>query len=166
MRANLVASFLHKPKIMFLDEPTIGLDALAKEKVREFLKEINKKEKVTILLTTHDMGDIEELCKRIIFLNKGEILYDGELNKFKRKYILKKNITLTFTEIKNKDKFDKIKNKIEIKKQRQNYLEGEIDIKDSSKTIKELFDCLEITDLEVNEMHLDEIIKEYYKEHR
>lgn len=164
MRANLVASFLHKPKIVFLDEPTIGLDALAKEKVREFLKEINEKEKVTILLTTHDMGDIEELCERILFMNKGEILYDGKLEKFKDKYVSKKYISVTYSKILNEKKFETIKTKIIIDKQNKNYFEGELEITESSKIIKELFECLEITDLEVNEMHLDEIIKEYYKD--
>jgi len=164
MRANLVASFLHKPKIVFLDEPTIGLDALAKEKVREFLKEINEKEKVTILLTTHDMGDIEELCERILFMNRGEILYDGKLEKFKDKYVSKKYISVTYSKILNQKCFENIKNEIKIEKENKNYFEGELEIENSSKIIKQLFECLDITDLEVNEMHLDEVIKEYYKD--
>jgi ABC-2 type transport system ATP-binding protein len=164
MRCNLVASFLHKPKIVFLDEPTIGLDALAKDKVRAFLKEINEKEKVTILLTTHDMDDIEELCERLIFINKGEKLYDGKLDQFKDYYLKRKSISVTYNKIKNQNEFDKTITKIKIKNKTNSYFEGDVNINESSKIIETLFSCLNITDLEITEMHLDEIIKEYYKD--
>ncbi|MCX7998076.1 MAG: ATP-binding cassette domain-containing protein [Leptospiraceae bacterium] len=84
MKADLAASLLHSPKILFLDEPTIGLDLLVKEKVREFIKAINEKEKVTIILTTHDIQDIEFLAKRIIIIDKGKIRYDGGISEFNK----------------------------------------------------------------------------------
>ena len=77
MRCEIAASLLHEPKILFLDEPTIGLDALSKQIVRDFIKKINKEQKVTVILTTHDMSDIEALAKRIIMIGNGEIIYDG-----------------------------------------------------------------------------------------
>lgn len=77
MRCDLVAALLHNPAILFLDEPTIGLDVLAKAKIREFLKEINKEYKTTIILTTHDLGDIEALCSRVAIIDKGKMLFDG-----------------------------------------------------------------------------------------
>ncbi len=79
MRCDIAASLLHHPPILFLDEPTIGLDVVAKDKIREFLKEINRTLKTTILLTTHDLSDIEELCRRIIIIDHGRLLYDGSL---------------------------------------------------------------------------------------
>ncbi|MCG9876379.1 MAG: ATP-binding cassette domain-containing protein [Leptospiraceae bacterium] len=82
MKADLAASLLHNPKVLFLDEPTIGLDILVKEKVREFIKFINQKNKVTILLTTHDVGDIEALASRILLLDSGRIQFDGEIDSF------------------------------------------------------------------------------------
>lgn len=86
MRCEIAASLLHKPKILFLDEPTIGLDATSKKIVRDFIMKINKEQKVTVILTSHDMTDIETLAKRIILIGKGTILYDGQLSALKRKY--------------------------------------------------------------------------------
>jgi ABC-2 type transport system ATP-binding protein len=80
MKMELIASLIHKPKILFLDEPTIGLDIISQKKIREFLKYYNEQNKTTILLTSHYMKDIENLCKRTIVINNGEIIYDGELN--------------------------------------------------------------------------------------
>lgn len=77
MRCDLVAALLHNPAILFLDEPTIGLDVLAKARIREFLKEINNVYKTTIILTTHDLGDIEALCSRVAIIDKGKMLFDG-----------------------------------------------------------------------------------------
>ena len=85
MRADLAASLLHGPKILFLDEPTIGLDAVSKLAVRDFILHLNKEEKVTVLLTTHDMDDIETLCKRVIILNNGKIDFDGSLDNLRKK---------------------------------------------------------------------------------
>jgi ABC-2 type transport system ATP-binding protein len=85
MRCDLAASLLHNPPLLFLDEPTIGLDVVAKDHIREFLKEINRTERTTVLLTTHDLSDIEELCKRLLIIDKGKILFDGELRQMKQR---------------------------------------------------------------------------------
>lgn len=86
MRADLAASLLHNPKILFLDEPTIGLDVLVKEKIRNAIIEMNKKYNTTVILTTHDMSDIQTLCNRIIMIDKGNIIYDGSINDIKSKF--------------------------------------------------------------------------------
>jgi ABC-2 type transport system ATP-binding protein len=85
MRCDLAAALLHNPPLLFLDEPTIGLDVVAKDHIRAFLKEINRAERTTVLLTTHDLSDIEELCKRIIIIDKGKILFDGQLAEMKNR---------------------------------------------------------------------------------
>lgn len=84
MKCEIAASLLHSPKILFLDEPTIGLDALSKLTVRKFISELNRKNKTTIILTTHDMQDIEAITERIILIDKGRILLDGTLKDIKK----------------------------------------------------------------------------------
>lgn len=86
MRCELAASLLHNPSIVFLDEPTIGLDIVVKSEIRDFLKELNQKYETTILLTTHDLQDIEALCSRVIMLDDGQIIYDGGLQQLKEKW--------------------------------------------------------------------------------
>ena len=86
MRCEIAASLLHDPKILFLDEPTIGLDAVSKLAVRECIKKLNKEKKITVILTTHDMQDIEALTDRIILIGKGKLLYDGSFKEIKKKY--------------------------------------------------------------------------------
>lgn len=95
MRADLAASMIHNPRILFLDEPTIGMDVLVKEKIRLAIHELNKVYGTTVVLTTHDMTDIEDLCSRIILLEKGSILYDGPLVNLKNRFGNIKTLTLT-----------------------------------------------------------------------
>lgn len=86
MRADLAAALLHDPEILYLDEPTIGLDVVAKEKIREFIKEINRERSVTVILTTHDMQDIEKICDRMILIDKGMVIYDGPVAQIKERF--------------------------------------------------------------------------------
>lgn len=106
MRCEVVAALLHSPQILFLDEPTIGLDAVSKIKMREMLKELNQKEHITMILTTHDMDDIEAICHRVILLQEGSIAFDGTMDELKKHFNSKKRIVVTFTDeppvIKNK----------------------------------------------------------------
>ena len=95
MRADLAASMLHNPKILFLDEPTIGMDVLVKEKIRLAIHALNAKYHTTVVLTTHDMADIEDLCSRIIMIEKGKIIYDGPLRDIKHRFGNIKTLTLT-----------------------------------------------------------------------
>jgi ABC-2 type transport system ATP-binding protein len=83
MRADLAAALLHDPKILYLDEPTIGLDIAVKDRVREFIRELGSERGTTVMLTTHDLGDIEDICKRIVIIDEGRIIYDGELQAVK-----------------------------------------------------------------------------------
>jgi ABC-2 type transport system ATP-binding protein len=98
MRCELAASLLHQPPILFLDEPTIGLDAVSKIAVREFIKRINTDKKVTVILTTHDMDDIEALCKRIMVIGRGKILFDGGISGLRNSAIPERIVTIDFYE--------------------------------------------------------------------
>lgn len=86
MLCEIIASLLHSPKIVFLDEPTIGLDVMIKSNIRELIKELNRKKLVTIILTTHDMGDIDALCERIVIIDNGKKIYDGNIERIKELY--------------------------------------------------------------------------------
>jgi ABC-2 type transport system ATP-binding protein len=102
MRADLAASLIHQPKILYLDEPTIGLDIVVKKKIRKFLKELNQKSQTTILLTTHDLEDIEDICERIVIIDKGSVIYDGDLKEVKDTYAKERAITIeTATKVVN-----------------------------------------------------------------
>ena len=99
MRCELAASLLHSPKILFLDEPTIGLDAVSKIAVRQFIRTINQEKGVTVILTTHDMSDIEALSSRILMIGKGNLLYDGNLDKLRSRFGTRRTITVEYEEI-------------------------------------------------------------------
>lgn len=98
MRADLAAAMIHNPRVLYLDEPTIGLDVVVKEKIRVAIKEMNRKYRTTIILTTHDMSDIEELCSRIIIIDKGHVLYDGNIAKIKESFGNKRQLTVDIRE--------------------------------------------------------------------
>lgn len=98
MRCELAASLLHSPRVLFLDEPTIGLDAVSKLAVREFIKRLNKEKGVTVILTTHDMDDIESLCNRVLVIGKGQILSDGNLQSLREKVSKERRLILDYSE--------------------------------------------------------------------
>ncbi len=170
MRADLAAALLHNPKIIYLDEPTIGLDVVVKEKVRDAIKEINKKYGTTIILTTHDLKDIEELCNRIIIIDNGIKIYDGSLKDIKDNYGY---ITILEVQVKNLtgyESFDINKemninkenlemkisdNKIIIKFNRNYINQAEIISKIISKFI--------VLDFSIMDTSVEEIIKKIYR---
>ena len=106
MKCELAGSLLHRPKVLFLDEPTIGLDAITKLAVRDFVKTINKKWGTTVILTTHDMSDIDALTNKIILIGRGQILYNGSFNAIKEKYGHIKEIEVEFAKVYDKIELD------------------------------------------------------------
>ena len=165
MRCELAASFLHKPKIVFLDEPTIGLDAQAKIAIRNFLKKINKEENVTILITTHDMDDIEELCKRIIVIDKGIVAYQGSVKLFKETYANEKQVEVSYKKILDKDKWKNLLEKIPNKKESSlRSVIFDFPMKKSlGNFLADLVIAVEIHDLSIQEPKLEHVIAEMYK---
>ena len=164
MRCEIAASLLHKPEILFLDEPTIGLDTTSKRIVREFIKKINKQEKTTVILTTHDMYDIEALAKRIILIGRGEILYDGSLNNLKKKYGSYKSIII------NTNEKILLKNKKGIIKEKR-IENGYSFIIDSnlisiSIFINYLSKNYQIDDIEIDNENIDDVILKLYNDYK
>ncbi len=103
MKCEITASLLHRPRIIFLDEPTIGLDVVAKQQIRDAITYLNEEENTTIFLTSHDAGDIEKLSRRVIIINHGRLIYDGRTSALKRQYLTRKRIDVRFAERLNGD---------------------------------------------------------------
>jgi ABC-2 type transport system ATP-binding protein len=163
MRCEIAASLLHNPKVLFLDEPTIGLDAVSKVEVRNFIKEINKKKKVTVILTSHDMTDIEALTNRIIVIGHGKKLYDGTLSDIKKKYNRNKKVEIIYNNIQN---IPQIKN-VEVleKNKRRVLLDVDMTKNSISSVINEYTKVCEILDVNLIENNIDNVIVKLYKEY-
>lgn len=162
MRCEIAAAFLHDPKIVFLDEPTIGLDSTSKIAVRNFIKKINKEKNTTIILTTHDTGDIEALTKRVILIGKGKLLLDGSLNSLTKRYTKKilnvkyKGRLLDLTpgmRILDKEK-DQVKIEVD---------ENKIKLADA---IVYISNNIEVLDLEIKNTPIDDVVANLYKEYK
>lgn len=163
MRCEIAASLIHSPKILFLDEPTIGLDAISKKIVRDFIKKLNKKDNVTVILTTHDMADIEALAKRIILIGKGEVLYDGTLKKLKDNYDYLRKITIT-----TNDKLTLEKDYIVEEHKTKDTIEYIIDIRkvEISDFIKLISSKISIIDIDIDSGNIDDLIVRLYEEYK
>lgn len=167
MRADLAAALIHNPKIIYLDEPTIGLDVVVKESVRKAIKDINEKYGTTIILTTHDLNDIEELCNRIIIIDKGKKIYDGELEGVKEQFGY-----LTTIEIQLKDKsniekinFARFKDddfKLNMKESKVSITFNKNNIS-SADIIGEVMKKSKVIDFNIKETSIEDIVKKMYK---
>lgn len=98
MRGDFAAAMLHDPHVVFLDEPTIGLDVVAKEAIRNFIAQVNRERGTTVILTTHDLADVERLCRRIVLIDKGTLIYDGEIERIKERYGTHRTLVVEFDE--------------------------------------------------------------------
>ena len=161
MRCEIIASLLHNPKLVFLDEPTIGLDVLGKDKFRDFILKVAKRYKTTFIVTTHDMGDIERLCKRIIIINNGKIIYDGLIEDIKKKYMLHKHLKVDFNVL---NKPFRMKG-CTILEKRDYQMKIEVDVKEQplKDVINYLLTNFDCADIMVEEMPIEEIIKRIYR---
>ena len=160
IRCEIVASLIHEPKVLFLDEPTIGLDPVVKENIRILIKRMNKEYKTTIFLTSHDVGDIEKLCKRVIIINNGKIVLDDSMENLKYHYLNKKIVEVKMKEKVNLDDEDGIT----ILKDKGYNLKLEVDTKTRSVTdaIK-LLNPDNIVDINISNTPLENIISDIYK---
>lgn len=163
MRADIVASLLYSPKIVFFDEPTIGLDVVAKEKIRKFIKYINEKYNVTMIFTTHDMQDIEKTCKRLIIIDTGKILYDGKIEEIKKRFGAIRQINLEFEEeaelspIENTEIFIDEKNKRKVK------IIFDPSVVSMDRFMTGILATYHISDITITEPEIDSIIRRIYE---
>ncbi|EDT74688.1 ABC transporter, ATP-binding protein [Clostridium butyricum 5521] len=170
MRADLAASLIHNPKILYLDEPTIGLDVVVKEKVRNAIKQINKKYNTTVILTTHDLEDIEELCDRIIIIDKGVKIYDGSLSEIKEKYGYMTNVSILIKKNELEDKIN-INSYFNLDNNDLNLSDegGKINITFNKNKISQMeiiqyfMENYILQDFSVKETSIDDIIKKIYR---
>lgn len=166
MRADFAAALIHSPKIVYLDEPTIGLDVLVKDKIRGAIKELNKKYGITVILTTHDMKDIEELCNRIIIIDKGRILYDGSLEGIKYRFgntktiIIPSNVELDKTELESKFNGVSVEEKDDHKAIK--FSLNEVDLDDM---LMYLINTYHIKDFKIEDISIEDITKKLYEKH-
>ena len=161
MRAELCVAILHNPKILYLDEPTIGLDVLVKSKIREFIKQINKEKKTTVILTTHDMADIEAICERVILINKGKLLFDGKISEFKDVYGTVTTVKILFSseaDYVEDSRFQLVED--EGKRKTYTFDRGQISKAEAIKLIS----SYHIEDIDIMDAGIEEIVKQIYSE--
>jgi len=164
MKCELAASFLHDPKVIFLDEPTIGLDVVSSQAIRAFLKKINRDKKCTFILTSHYLGDIEELCERVVIINFGEKIYDGPLSKLKGKYAPEKIVKIRLDELEQRKKFaalSVVNKRIQEKRGIIRVDKGQI-----GKLAREIFDTFLPEDITITDPDTEEIISKIFNEQK
>lgn len=161
MRADLAASWLHNPNILFLDEPTIGLDVWVKEKIRQAIKTMNEKYNTTVILTTHDMQDIENLCSRIIMIEEGKVIYDGSLDNIKHRF---GNIRTVELRLKNRPKMemlDTFGGKATYEWQEEKlYIKFDADLLELETVVKYAFGTLKAVDMQISEINIEDVVKD------
>ncbi|MFL0266598.1 ABC transporter ATP-binding protein [Candidatus Clostridium radicumherbarum] len=169
MRADLAAALINNPKILYLDEPTIGLDVMVKENIRKAIKEINKEYKTTVILTTHDLDDIEELCNRIIIIDKGKAVYDGSIDEIKDKFGYMRTVQTLVKDVKAARQIDIVK---EFKLSREdvntsivdnslivNFNRNKISISD---IVGHIMAKVQVMDINIKDTDIEEIVKKIY----
>lgn len=166
MRADFAASMLHEPKVLFLDEPTIGLDIVVKEKIRKAIKDINKKNKTTIILTTHDLDDIEEVCNRIIVIDGGKKIFDGGIKDLKKNFAKYRSIKfdIRHNQYENINKLLGVEEADLLVKEEENELELKFH-KDKLKIadiISKIVNIYEVRDITIEEPQMEDVVKEIY----
>lgn len=161
MKMELIASLLHKPKVLFLDEPTIGLDVISQKTVREFLREYNAREKTTILLTSHYMADIQELCRRVIIIDHGAIFFDGLLSEVIDRFADFKLITIQCTGGANRPA-DSLARYGELVEQNAGGIKLKVKRDRVIPVCKALLDELPVSDIDIQEVPIEDVIRQIF----
>jgi ABC-2 type transport system ATP-binding protein len=168
MRCELAAALIHNPPLLFLDEPTIGLDVLVKLKIRDFLKEMNQTYGTTILLTTHDLSDIEALSSRVVMLDSGKIIYDGGLNELRTTWGNEKKVMIEFTRAADIRELEQLTEHLPVVWQKEDELRfravfGETEVAVSD-LLARIISRYEVKDISVEAVSTEEIVRKIYEE--
>lgn len=160
MKCELIASLIHSPRVLFLDEPTIGLDVVMQKKVREFIKEYNRRYKATVILTSHYMDDVKEICQRVIVINNGGLIFDGKLGDLIKKHVDYKVLVPVFNKEVKKEDLKKIGKVTEFEK-----LKAVIRVPRNEVPQKagELLKRFDVDDLDISEPRLEDVIAEVFE---
>lgn len=159
MKMELIASLLHAPKVLFLDEPTIGLDVIAQKTIRDFIKEYQQRHKATIILTSHYMEDVRQLCKRVMIIDKGKIIYDGLLEKLVEKYATRKTIEVIVEELPDIKLLDSIDKNVKIDFPRIIFKIRRDEIPEK---IAEITKKITFVDLNIYEERIEDIVRKIF----
>ncbi len=162
MRGDFAAAMLHDPRVVFLDEPTIGLDVVAKEAIREFIARVNRERGTTFILTTHDLADVERLCRRIVLIDHGTLVYDGDIDRLRDRYGTHRTLVVTLCE-----PVDDIKVEgAEVASREGNVVRLRFDRRavSAETLIRRVADAYDISDLTLEEPELESIIRRIYLE--
>lgn len=159
MKCELVSSLIHSPEVVFLDEPTIGLDVVMQKRLRTFFKDYNQKNATTIILTSHNMDDVKELCKRVILIDEGRIIYDGSISNLIKEHVKYKTISFVLTKKIEKNELEQIGEVVSLSE-----TEGVIKVqRDGVATASaKLLKTFPIEDLDIDEMSLDGVVREIF----
>ncbi len=167
MKCDLAASFLHNPKVIYLDEPTIGLDIIVKESIRNFIKTINREQNTTVILTTHDLDDIEDICERTIVIDEGKIVFDGQINEIKERFGLYKFLTFEMQDrITPEDIVPILPTGVELQDINEYQVNICIDRKQvlSSDVIRIFIDRFELQDINIKDSSIESVVKRIYQD--
>lgn len=170
MRADIAASLLHSPKVLFLDEPTIGLDVVVKDSIRKAIKKINEEDKVTVILTTHDLSDIELLCERIVMIDKGKKVFEGELSELKKNYGQMRELSFELNKIEDVNQlslldefyFDEDDLLIKVEGKIVN-IQFNSDVVSVERMLSFILSKVHVNDISVKDADIEEIIRRLYK---
>lgn len=161
MRCELVLSLLHKPKVIFLDEPTLGLDVIMQKRLREFFVEYNRNNAATIILTSHYMDDVKEMCERVILLNKGEKIYDGKLTQLVKKYATYKTLTI---DLRNKADSKSLEREYDVTAVTEKVLTMKVDRGEVASRAGRILKKYEVDDIDIREPELSDIVRTIYSD--
>jgi ABC-2 type transport system ATP-binding protein len=166
MRCDLAASLLHEPGLLFLDEPTIGLDVVAKANVRAFLKETNARLATTVILTTHDLDDIEELCRRVILIDRGQALYDGDLAGLRARHLPEARVRFDLKDSPEGERQELVFDGLVAERLGPNRFQLVIDKRKTTPAdvIREIVNRYPVLDLSVSEPDIEEVVARIYRE--
>ena len=161
MRCDLTAALLHDPEILYLDEPTIGLDVVAKEQVRQFLRQINAERQVTAILTTHDLNDVEQVCGRLIIIDNGKLIYDGGIDALKNQYGKTRMLIVDLAQPYSDIQLEGVS--LTRREENRVWLAFDRDTLPASGVISQLTSRYEVRDLTISEPEIEEIVRRIYK---